>query len=877
MKKRAVAVLCILSFLLDFYVLADDTIQSQTYTDVVSNAYSASYELSEGLTYTRNIDYHPSYGLQREYIFEYTPNQVTRMSFVNSGYLYKTDNIRNMASVNFPDENYVAGMNADFFNMSTGVPESAFISGYELYTTDRDSFCLAERTDGTFFIDKPSIVLTITDEYGVKHTVLHFNKEFSEYGLYLYSDKYSPKTNIKSSNTSLVLYPYSDRMTFSEMAESLKNKSGIFDVSDADAQELDSLFEALGESSEPLLDKAGETEKAEITDYKALLAEKVREITGYHYYGDAFYKIENSYPRMGKSEELVVTKVIPDAVSTDIPKGAYVLSADNSSYGYVLRDQRFSVGSTLKLDISGNEAFYDVKMAIGTGTVIVKDGVTVDDRTFSHYLSAQPRTAVGIKEDGSIVLYAADGRQKNFSTGLKLIELAEKMKSLGCVYAANLDGGGSTAVNASLPGFDIASTVNSPSEKTERRVSNAIIFTNSYKKDGKAESAYVYGDHYITLSGKGIEIGDAVAADKYGFSAQYNSEDLSLYSKDGGYVSDGKYYPDGTVGTVRIYASLDGKKTENAALNIVSVSEPDSISLTADKTVVAPFDSVNLKAVSNYRGFILESDTGDYTFSVSPSNKGDKSEEAPEAYYGYFDNGAFYPRTEGQELIIKAGIGNTFGSVAVKVDAYPFADIKNHWAVREIYELNKKGIVIGELSEDGTAYYFPERQYSRYEFCIMLQRITGIGAALSVPDRNTSVAVSAGSNVDKSWRLDFADADSVPEWAYDALYRIYMSGLLDDVMHYDADGNMIFDGSSYITREEVMKVLGKICGEAPEDYDISAYFDLPLDDANNQFVKNVINASIFSGYEDGSLRPYNLLTRAEAAAVFIRLSNYLSK
>ena len=45
--------------------------------------------------------------------------------------------------------------------MSTGVPESAVIKGYELYTTDRDSFCLALTDEGENFFAKPSVKLEL--------------------------------------------------------------------------------------------------------------------------------------------------------------------------------------------------------------------------------------------------------------------------------------------------------------------------------------------------------------------------------------------------------------------------------------------------------------------------------------------------------------------------------------------------------------------------------------------------------------------------------------------------------------------------------------------------------------------------------------------
>ena len=65
--------------------------------------------------------------------------------------------------------------------------------------------------------------------------------------------------------------------------------------------------------------------------------------------------------------------------------------------------------------------------------------------------AAAPRTAVGLKRDGSLVLYTIDGRQSGYSIGATLTQVAERMVELGCVTALSLDGGGSTAMVATQP------------------------------------------------------------------------------------------------------------------------------------------------------------------------------------------------------------------------------------------------------------------------------------------------------------------------------------------------------------------------------------------------------------------------------------------
>ncbi|MDR3085195.1 MAG: phosphodiester glycosidase family protein [Christensenellaceae bacterium] len=54
---------------------------------------------------------------------------------------------------------------------------------------------------------------------------------------------------------------------------------------------------------------------------------------------------------------------------------------------------------------------------------------------------ANPRTAIGQRADGTLVLVVVDGRLPGYSEGLKISDLAAYMKALGCENAYNLDGG----------------------------------------------------------------------------------------------------------------------------------------------------------------------------------------------------------------------------------------------------------------------------------------------------------------------------------------------------------------------------------------------------------------------------------------------------
>ena len=115
------------------------------------------------------------------------------------------------------------------------------------------------------------------------------------------------------------------------------------------------------------------------------------------------------------------------------------------------------------------------RMAITGNKFLVRDGVieVVDDREM------HPRTAIGIDRDTKTLLFlVVDGRQ-GFSRGNTMVELANRMVSLGADEALNLDGGGSSTIMARGRGGKLK-VINSPSDGSPRAVANGLEIT--YKK-----------------------------------------------------------------------------------------------------------------------------------------------------------------------------------------------------------------------------------------------------------------------------------------------------------------------------------------------------------------------------------------------------------
>ena len=83
--------------------------------------------------------------------------------------------------------------------------------------------------------------------------------------------------------------------------------------------------------------------------------------------------------------------------------------------------------------------------SFGPGLVTDGEIAVTKDEEVGKAMASNPRTAIGVLEDGHYVFVVTDGRTDE-STGLTLYQLAEFMQSLGCTTAYNLDGGGSSTM-----------------------------------------------------------------------------------------------------------------------------------------------------------------------------------------------------------------------------------------------------------------------------------------------------------------------------------------------------------------------------------------------------------------------------------------------
>ena len=110
------------------------------------------------------------------------------------------------------------------------------------------------------------------------------------------------------------------------------------------------------------------------------------------------------------------------------------------------------------------------------GPALIENGkISVDsDDEVGRAMGSNPRTAIGIRSDGTYLFVVSDGRTDE-SEGLSLLELAEFMSSLGAKTAYNLDGGGSSTMvfNGSVVNTPTGGGIGNGSG-SERKVSDIV-------------------------------------------------------------------------------------------------------------------------------------------------------------------------------------------------------------------------------------------------------------------------------------------------------------------------------------------------------------------------------------------------------------------
>ena len=540
-----------------------------------------------------------------------------------------------------------------------------------------------------------------------------------------------------------------------------------------------------------------------------------------------------------------LTLQVTDRLATDQPivigPDEYILTADDKS-GWREAYEQFQVGDTVTLTTSCSDpTLSGAQWACGTGDIMLRDGALTDSSAWTYAKDGrQPRTAVGIKEDGTLVLYAVDGRQSGYSIGLTQRDLALELQAQGCVTAANLDGGGSTALSLWLPGQNGPAVQSKPSGGQLRGCATYLILV-SQPGTGTPQRLASKEDGLVALAGSSLLLPQVTAVDEGLGPVSADLTDLTYTSLNGlGTVTGRSYTAGQTAGTdnvlisasdltgsfqVHVVNQLTGLKVTRAG----SGSELTSLSLKAG-------ESVQLAVSGSYWDREALRDFGAVTAAVQGG-------------VGTIDSSGLFTASQNQasgSLTLSAG-GLT-RTVAVTVSPpYIHQDVASgHWSYEAVEYCYSKGIVSG-ISD---TLFGRDLPMSRGDFLVMLHNARGKPAA-SAPSTFNDVDASAYYAPAIAWAQEaglgsgmggnnFAPTANISrEQAFSLLYR-YLPLI-----------NKNFPNSSLSYLDQFL-----------DKTDISDYAQIP--------VATLASYGLASG-SGGILNPKGTLTRAEMASLLYRV------
>ena len=327
-------------------------------------------------------------------------------------------------------------------------------------------------------------------------------------------------------------------------------------------------------------------------------------------------------------------------INTGEPSGYLVMNGvvhhDNSSRAFLAAFDDGSVnvfreGTTLaQAEASQSEKqgkAVQIVEAVDALVAMVWDGKVVVSQSGNG--GYYPRTSVGVKADGTVVLFQADGTMAPRSVGYTAEEEARMMVALGCVAAIQLDEGGSSTYLSQREGESDLTMRNTPAGGSERVVSGTILVVSTVAASGEFDHAAVTPDGEYYTPASTVEL-TASAMDFSGAPAKALPADAVFTVSDAamGTVSEttvngsgasAVFTSSGKTGDVTIDLVSGGKTVGSTILH---VQEPDALSFASSEVNLNYNDVSDLGFRATYQSEQVHLKDGDISWAISDPDAG---------------------------------------------------------------------------------------------------------------------------------------------------------------------------------------------------------------------------------------------------------------
>lgn len=718
----------------------------------VMGDYLTGYETSggAGMTLAKGI-YWAGSDYRNENYIEYTANSAVKPMVVYGSKITNYGSFSAMSSL-LEKQGYhvIAGINGDYYNMSTYEPIGLVIYEGALLSSDSGYNAVGFRADGSTIIGKPGMSASVSIG-GADYTIKGVNKARNGVDFALLTSDFAPDTKSKTEGYDIICTPSADKLS------------------------------------------------------------------------------------MNCNVTLTVDEVVESGGAINIPDGKMMLSlAGTASEDKLAAVKSALPGDTINLTITSDTQWDDVQFAVGSLYKLVTNGVAETGLN----KNLEPRSAVGVKADGTLVLYTVDGRQSGYSVGATMEMVANRLIELGCVEATIMDGGGSTSMNAIYLGDESISQINSSSGGSQRSVTNYIVLATQNAPTGTASQLAMYPLNSNLLVGAQRAF-TVKAADQNGYAANVPAAVSYTVSGGIGTIDANGVFTATNDGVGTITASAVGAASASVTVRVVGT--PGAISVKDEDTNKA-VTSLKVKA-----GTAAKLSASAMWNHISLLGSDENFSWTATGDIGTIDAGGTFTAVnsvaEGS-IIVAAGGKSVTIPVAVTMDT-SFDDVKpTDWFYDAVEYVNEKGLITGT----GQRQFSPHGNVTRATLVNILWRMAGSPVVTDAPG--------------------FSDVEE-GQWYADSVLWAQTTGV---VAGY-SDGS--FAPNANITREQMAVMIYNyqtlIKGQAEIAGSIDGFTDAQSVSPWAKTALTWCNAvNIVSGTTATTLTPQGTATRGECASMIQR-------
>jgi hypothetical protein len=817
-------------------------------------AYPQVYDIGAGLKYY-NVAGENELGLQKQHYLEYTPNEDVLPVVAYGRGFYGKSTINYVADYLQTDlaADPLAGFNADFFNVGTGIPIGIVIKESTLITSAGGAYAVGFRADGTAVFGKPKLTMLLQ---GAGHTVQveNFNKTRSSYTVNLYDHNWGEQTRIDSLGTNVLLEKLEDTDPYLGCSIRLRVVS-VTETAESTplaANQMLLTIAATGDATKVAVFKVGD----ELTFSVGVDDSRWQEVV---------------YAVGGKSLLLSGAAAVDDTPTGNSARTAIGFKPDGTmiffendgrqagrSVGlspYVLAQEMAALGATdaINLDGGGSSAI-SVKLA-GRPLSVVNSPSDGSLRSCANYIFLLNKAL----SDGQITYLNIEPKTRYVLAGasvdlqLTALDSAMQPTALNSDPIWQVSNAMGTVQNNIFTAGDTAGTAVLKAELGQVSGSQYIYVLSSLSElqilqagNSISQLLVLPGDK-IDLSASGLYKGEAVSLGDENVTWELEG-DIGTIDQQGLYQAGGKDESGKIIvrcGSAEAVVQVS-QLTQGDGPNIVAVTLPTNIN--SGETANVSFRVVaGLGAyfpVKEQLQLLLDGQKLDFAYDAETGILQAELIGLADGLHRLTlvaaDNDGVLAR---KSVSIRVGAAITSETTAYKDVA------GNHWAADYITYLSSQGLMQGETNKLGEQLFNPSRNLTRAEFAVIVARYLKL---------DTSQEIS----------LPYQDRSDIPGWSLGAIRAVYAAGIMTG---QDVKGELYFYPRSNISRQEAMAVIGRILTDKYPSEEQEFTDAEQISAWAKEHVERLVTLGLVSGYEDDTIKPLANITRAEIAKILFNL------